>query len=55
MATRCAQNHLAKLVRGRGLTPLSPTSAMANYDLAWEGDDLYVAEVNCLTAQNQTQ
>jgi hypothetical protein len=49
------QNALAGLVRGRGLTPLSPTSATANYDLAWEDGALYVAEVKSLTAQNQTQ
>jgi hypothetical protein len=49
------QNSLAALVRGRGLQPLSPTSATANYDLAWDDGDLYVAEVKSLTAQNQTQ
>jgi hypothetical protein len=49
------QNALAALIRSRGLSPLSPTSATANYDLAWEDTNLYVAEVKSLTAQNQTQ
>jgi hypothetical protein len=48
------QNALAKFVEDRGLTPLSPTSATANYDLAWKDGDLYVAEIKSLTAQNET-
>jgi hypothetical protein len=48
------QNALATAVNAAGLTPLSPTAADPNFDLAWEADGgTYVAEVKSITAANE--
>jgi hypothetical protein len=49
------QNALAAWVRSKGMTPLRPGGAAADFDLAWDdGVTFTVAEVKSLTRGNET-
>lgn len=53
-AHRLLQDDLANLAIGRGLTPLSPGPADANFNLAWiDQNTLTAVEIKSLTVQNE--
>ncbi|MEV7118227.1 hypothetical protein [Kitasatospora griseola] len=54
---RSLQNNLAQQVTNRGMTPLSPTAADPDFDLAWRDLDgnLTVCEVKSLTNTNEVR